>query len=123
MLMSYHWPGNVRELENTLERAVLSCDGQVIHGHDLPPALQTAEATGTLVQSSLADAVEQYEKDLILDALKSARGNRAKAARLLGSTERIVGYKVRKYEIEPERFRGAAAQQLPPRAKRLSGRA
>ena len=49
--MSYHWPGNVRELENTLERAVLACDGQVIHGHHLPPTLQTAEASGTTVQS------------------------------------------------------------------------
>src|SRR5260370_12993406 len=97
MLMSYHWPGNVRELENTLERAVLTCDGQVIHGHHLPPTLQTAEASGTVVQSSLSDAVEQYEKDLILDALKSARGNRARAARLLGTTEPILGYNARKY--------------------------
>ena len=100
MLMSYHWPGNVRELENIVERAVLTCDGQVIHGHDLPPTLQTAEASGTAVQSSLADAIEQFEKDLIVDALKSARGNRAKAARLLGTTERIIGYKIRKYDIE-----------------------
>jgi len=113
MLMSYHWPGNVRELENTIERAVLTCDSQVIHGHHLPPALQTAEASGTAVQSSLSDAVGQYEKDLILDALKSARGNRAKAARLLGTTERIVGYKVRKYGIEASRFRGAPAPAAP----------
>src|SRR6187549_1711097 len=41
MLASYHWPGNVRELENTVERAVLVCDGNVIHGHHLPPTLQT----------------------------------------------------------------------------------
>ncbi len=109
MLMSYHWPGNVRELENTIERAVLTCDGQVIHGHHLPPTLQTAEASGTVVQSSLADAVAQYEKDLILDVLKSARGNRAKAARLLGTTERIIGYKVHKYGIEAGRFRGSLA--------------
>ena len=47
MLASYHWPGNVRELENTLERAVLMCDGEVVHGHHLPPSLQTAEASGT----------------------------------------------------------------------------
>jgi len=107
MLMSYHWPGNVRELENTIERAVLTCDGQVVHGHHLPPTLQTAEASGTVVQSSLADAVAQYEKDLILDVLKSARGNRAKAARLLGTTERIIGYKVHKYGIEAGRFRGS----------------
>jgi Nif-specific regulatory protein len=116
MLMSYHWPGNVRELENTLERAVLTCDGQVIHGHHLPPTLQTAEASGTVVQSSLSDAVEQYEKDLIVDALKSARGNRARAARLLGTTERIIGYKVIKYGIEPRRFHGAPAA-IPARWK------
>ncbi len=118
MLVSYHWPGNVRELENSMERAVLTCDGQVIHGHHLPPTLQTAEASGTVVQTSLSDAVEQYEKDLIVDALKSARGNRAKAARLLGSTERIIGYKVRKYGIDPGRFRsGQMVPPLPPRWK------
>src|SRR5882762_329500 len=116
MLVSYHWPGNVRELENTLERAVVTCDGQVIHGHHLPPTLQTAEASGTVVQTSLCDAVEQYEKDLIVDALKSARGNRAKAARLLGSTERIIGYKVRKYAIDPGRFRGG--QMVAPMPQR-----
>jgi Nif-specific regulatory protein len=110
MLMAYHWPGNVRELENTLERAVLTCDGNVIHGHHLPPALQTAEASGTVTNTSLSDAVEQYEKDLILDALKSARGNCARAARLLDSTERIVGYKIRKYRIDPRRFRAGGAR-------------
>jgi Nif-specific regulatory protein len=104
----------VRELENTLERAVLTCDGQVIHGHHLPPTLQTAEASGTAMQSPLVDAVEQYEKDLILDALKSARGNRAKAARLLGTTERIIGYKVRKYAIDAGRFRGGQAAAATP---------
>jgi Nif-specific regulatory protein len=106
MLMGYHWPGNVRELENTIERAVLTCDGQVIHAHHLSPTLQTAESSGTTVQVSLAEAVGEYEKDLILDVLKSARGNRARAARLLGTTERIIGYKVQKYGIEVGRFRG-----------------
>jgi len=105
MLMSYHWPGNVRDLENTIERAVLVCDGNVIHGHHLPPTLQTAEASGTQMSLSLSEAVEQYEKDLILDALKSTRGNRSKAARLLNSTERIVNYKVRKFDIDCRRFR------------------
>ena len=105
MLTSYHWPGNVRELENTLERSVLMCDGEVIHGHHLPPSLQTAEASGTVMRVSLRDAVSGYEKDLIQDALKTTRGNCAKAARLLDTTERIVSYKVRQYEIDPRRFR------------------
>ena len=105
MLVSYHWPGNVRELENAIERAILVCDGHVIHAHHLPPTLQTAEASDTMVHMNLGDAVAAYEKDLIQDALKSTRGNRAKTARLLGSTERIIGYKVRKYGIDCRRFR------------------
>ena len=105
MLMSYHWPGNVRELENTIERAVLVCDGNVIHGHHLPPTLQTAESTGTVTNLPLADAVGAFEKDLIQDALKTTRGNRAKAAQLLQSTERIIRYKVKLYDIDVERFK------------------
>src|SRR5919106_1078400 len=105
MLASYHWPGNVRELENTLERTVLVCDGNVIHGHHLPPSLQTAEASGTVTRVSLKEAVSAYEKDLIQDALKTTRGNCAKAARLLDTTERIINYKVRTYGIDAKRFR------------------
>jgi Nif-specific regulatory protein len=105
MLSSYHWPGNVRELENIVERAVLVCDGQVIHGHHLPPTLQTAEASGTVPHTSLAEAVQQFEKDLLVDALKSTRGNRAKAARLLRTTERILGYKVHAHGIDCQRFK------------------
>ena len=105
MLMSYHWPGNVRELENALERSVLVCDGQVIHGHHLPPSLQTAEGSGTVTRVSLKDAVEGFERDLIQDALKTTRGNRAKAARLLDTTERILNYKVRNLGVDVRRFR------------------
>jgi len=105
MLASYHWPGNVSELENTIERAVLTCDDEVIHGHHLPPSLQTAEASGTVTRVSLSDAVGAYEKDLLQDALKTTRGNRAKAARLLDTTERIVNYKVRQYGIDVKRFK------------------
>ena len=115
MLMSYHWPGNVRELENALERAVLVCDGAVIHGHHLPPSLQTADASDTVTRVSLGDAVAAYERDLIQDALKTTRGNRAKAARLLDTTERILNYKVRGYQIDARRFKSAGT------AKRGSG--
>jgi Nif-specific regulatory protein len=105
MLASYHWPGNVRELENCIERALLVCDGQVIHGHHLPPTLQTASESGTITRLSLDTAINSYEKDLIQDALKTTRGNRARAAKLLDTTERILGYKVKKYGIDSARFR------------------
>jgi Nif-specific regulatory protein len=105
MLVSYHWPGNVRELENTIERAILVADGDVIHGHHLSPTLQTAEASGTVVSGSLGEAVAAFESNLIQDALKTTRGNRARAARLLGTTERIINYKIRRYGIDARRFR------------------
>ena len=106
MLTSYHWPGNVRELANVIERAVVVCDAQVVHAHHLPPTLQTAEASDTAQDASLSELLEAYEKDALQDALKSARGNRAKAARLLSTTERIFNYRVRKYGIDWRRFKG-----------------
>lgn len=105
MLTAYHFPGNVRELENAIERAVLVCDSNVIHGHHLPPTLQTAEVSGTETRVTLASAVEAFERDMIQDTLKSTRGNVAKAAIMLDSTERILGYKIKNYGINPKRFR------------------
>lgn len=105
MLAAYHFPGNVRELENVIEHAVVECDSNVIHGHHLPPTLQTAEVTGTETRVTLDSAVAAFERDLIQDALKSTRGNVAKAARMLDSTERILGYKIKKYRLDPLRFK------------------
>jgi len=104
-LVQYHWPGNVREIENCMERSVLLCDDQVIHSYHLPPTLATAEQTGTEQSQSLIDAVERYEKELLIDALKTSRGNMRRAAKALRTTERIFGYKVRKYDIAPRQYR------------------
>ncbi|MFH1708726.1 MAG: nif-specific transcriptional activator NifA [Planctomycetota bacterium] len=105
MLMAYHWPGNVRELENCIERAVILSNDDVIHGHHLPPTLQTAESSGTVHTGTLDETLDKLERELVLDALKSARGNMAKAARALGLTERIMGLRVAKHRIEPGRFK------------------
>jgi Nif-specific regulatory protein len=72
----------------------------VIHAHHLPPTLQTAEASGTVTHMTLSEAMGAYEKDLSQDALKSAHGVRAKAARMLDTTDRIFNYEVSKYEID-----------------------
>jgi len=104
-LTQYHWPGNVRELENCMERAVLLCDDQVIHSYHLPPTLQTARDTGTEQIQSFEEAVGRFERELLIDALKSSRGNMRQAAKALRTTDRIFGYKVRKYHITPRQYR------------------
>lgn len=105
MLLSYHWPGNVRELENCIERAVLLSSDEVIHGHHLPPTLQTAEASGTQPRGTLDATLANVERESIIEALKTARGNKARAARALGLTERVMGLRVNRYSIDPKRFR------------------
>ena len=65
----------------------------------------TLGAARGLLEAMVAAAVEAYERDIIQDALKTARGSRKKAAKLLDTTERIIGYKVKKYGIDCERFR------------------
>jgi len=105
MLMSYHWPGNVRELENCIERAVILTNDDVIHAHHLPPTLQTADVTGISSDTTLQAALDNVERNLILDALKSSGGNKAKAARILGISERLMGLRVKKHGIDPKSFR------------------
>jgi Nif-specific regulatory protein len=105
LLMAYHWPGNVRELENCIERAVLLSVDEVIHSHHLPPSLQSAESTDTRLHTTLPEALDNLERELIQDALKSTKGNVAKAARLLGITERVMGLRVKKHDIDPQHFR------------------
>ncbi|HEV3029819.1 MAG TPA: helix-turn-helix domain-containing protein, partial [Planctomycetota bacterium] len=105
MLMAYHWPGNVRELENCIERAVLVSNDEVIHGYHLPPTLQTAEASGTVTSGPLQAALDNVEREMITESLKSCRGNMAKASRILGMTERLMGLRVKKHGIDSRRFR------------------
>ena len=104
MLMQYHWPGNVRELENCIERAVLFCTDRVIHSYHLPPTLQTGERSGTTPSFSFEGAMNNFERELIIDALKNSRGNMAKAARLLKTTERVISYSVKKFRINPKAY-------------------
>ncbi len=99
LLMAYHWPGNVRELENAMERAVLIADSDVIHARLLPPSLQMARPEDTR-SGPLNAQLDALEKELIIDALKAHRGNRAAAARDLGITERVMGLRVKKYGLE-----------------------
>ncbi|MHC4561233.1 MAG: sigma 54-interacting transcriptional regulator [Planctomycetota bacterium] len=104
MMVAYHWPGNVRELENCIERAVLLSTDGVIHGHHLPPTLQTSDASDTVGEGSLEDRVALFERDIIVDALKRAGGNMASASRDLKTTPRILRYRVKQLNIDPKRY-------------------
>lgn len=105
MLMAYHWPGNVRELENCIERAVLLCEEGVIHTYHLPPTIQMGQETGTLPGSSLEEAVETLEKEMIIDSLKNTKGNITRSAELLKTTVRKFSYKAKLYEIDYRDYR------------------
>ena len=105
MLMVYRWPGNIRELENCIERACILCKDNVIHSYDLPPSLQTADSTNTKASGGLTYTVEQVEKQLIREALVSSKGNIAKAADELKVTERMLGIRLKKYDIDAWRFK------------------
>ena len=99
MLTSYHWPGNVRELENCIERAVLLCDEDVIRSDHLPPSLQMAQKAVMSDSFTLPEKIEYLEKEMIVDALKKTQGCQRHAAKELGVTERMLGYKIKKYAI------------------------
>jgi len=105
MLIQYHWPGNVRELQNCIERAVLICDGDTIKAIHLPPTLQTSETRSEDNPLSLTAAVENFEKELIIDGLKKNNGNQTKTAKYLDTSLRIINYKIHQYNIDPKKYK------------------
>jgi len=105
MLMVHRWPGNVRELENVIERACIMCKDDVVHSYDLPPTLQTADSTNTGLEGGMVPIIEQVETQLIRDALTTTKGNITKAAEVLKITERMLGTRIKKYEIDAWRFK------------------
>jgi Nif-specific regulatory protein len=117
LLCQHAWPGNVRELENAIERAVVVCSGVVIEERHLPAAIRESanpERPALARKATLAEAVEQLERTMIEDALRESEGNLARAARALGTTERILRYKVDKYELAALRAKVAGAAKDSP---------
>jgi Nif-specific regulatory protein len=99
LMTAYHWPGNVRELENCIARAVLLADDGVVRAHHLPPTLQTGASSGTTKPGSLAAMMAAYEREILIEAMKDAGGNQARAARALSTTPRILAYRLRKHGL------------------------
>lgn len=108
MLMSYHWPGNVRELENCMERAVLTATDDCVHSYNLPPSLQTSLSTGNVARfgeknATLEVLMENYEREIITEAIKSNDGNISAAGRDLGVSPRMMNYRMNKLGIKSGR--------------------
>jgi Nif-specific regulatory protein len=99
LLTAYPWPGNVRELENAIERAVVSCDGAVVDEPHLPETVRGRPRPAATERATLAQAVGELERRMIEDALRECNGNLARASRRLGTTERILRYKIGKYAL------------------------
>jgi len=113
-LMGYAWPGNIRELENAIERAVIHCKTDTLEadlfpipgpkGHPVTIQLKEHESSVGEKESEesfgdLSGAVEKLEKKLIQAAFQKTGGSQRQAAKILGVTERILGYKVKIYGL------------------------
>ena len=108
LLMSYHWPGNVRELENCIERAVLTASDDCIHSYNLPPSLQTSlrvgnDGTVSTKVAPLEVMMNNYEREIITEAIKRNNGNLSAAGRDLGVSPRMMNYRMNKLGIKSGR--------------------
>jgi two-component system NtrC family response regulator len=102
-LLKYTFPGNIRELENTIERAVVFCEGSVVTSGDLPVFLKEKKEEELIQEGlSLKDKVKQVEIREIKKALLESGNVKSKAARSLGVTERILSYKMKIYNLFSE---------------------
>ena len=103
-LWAYAWPGNVRELQHVLEGAMVMSDG-VIQPEHLPPAIQRSTSpapteAAPVLAGPLDEALENWERQMILDALRQGGGVQARAAKILGISERSLWYRVKKLGIQ-----------------------
>ncbi|HXG53665.1 MAG TPA: sigma-54 dependent transcriptional regulator [candidate division Zixibacteria bacterium] len=102
---SYYWPGNVRELENLIERLTILTPHETVMLRDLPASMRSTDQTATLKEDvlsgarPLSEAVDEFERELIVKALQRTGFNQTKAALLLGTSRRILKYRIEKLKI------------------------
>jgi DNA-binding NtrC family response regulator len=98
-LLAYDWPGNIRELRNTIERATVLADGEVITIHDLPDKFRTLDIEGVST-SSLRQAIDEFEREYIRRSMAECKGNKEAAANKLGVDLATLYRKLKKLRIE-----------------------
>ncbi len=98
-LLAYEWPGNIRELRNTIERAVVLADGEIITIHDLPDKFRTLDIEGVST-SSLRQALDNFEREYIRRSLAENKGNKEMASEKLGVDLATLYRKLKKLKIE-----------------------
>jgi DNA-binding NtrC family response regulator len=99
LLLKYDYPGNVRELENILERAVVIARDEYITVNDLPfKSDHLNEHAKKKISGSLRESMDELEKVLIAEAMEKTLNNQSKAAEILGMSERMLRYKLKKYD-------------------------
>ena len=100
-LLKYNYPGNIRELENSIEAAVVLTRNEAINLEDLPLSFHPGEDTMTYNEDDpLPLKVEVFEKRLVLETLRKADGNKSKAARMLGISEKNIRDRLKKWELK-----------------------
>jgi DNA-binding NtrC family response regulator len=98
-LLAYDWPGNIRELRNTIERATVLADGDLVTMHDLPDKFRTLDVEG-ISTSSLRQALDSFERDYIKRSLTESKGNKETTAGKLGVDLATLYRKLKKLRIE-----------------------
>jgi DNA-binding NtrC family response regulator len=98
-LATCDWPGNIRQLENTLRRAVVHNQGDLLTADGVADAMQETVKSGVQSRSSAIKLLDEVEKEHILNALKFAGGNRGRVCELLGISRPTLQRKIRKYQI------------------------
>jgi PAS domain S-box-containing protein len=99
LLIRYDWPGNIRQLKHTLDYAVVQVQHSVIQIDDLPPEI-THVQTKEMVQTESVPLTETQEREQILVALRETKGNRSKAAKLLGISRATFYRRLEQLEID-----------------------
>jgi len=104
-LKNYPWPENTEEFTRTIKNAISTYTGNTIEVHDLPRAIIEEALPTNPPPTNLPKTLDRIERSMIIESLQAADGNQTRAAKALGISERLMGLRVRKYDLTPKAYR------------------